>query len=65
MDYGIKFCVIYIYELSDFVGGIKVVRQGCRLIPHLFNVFLADFIYCIGVRYNDWKDIDTSFVVCI
>ena len=49
MDNGIKFCVKYIYELSDFVGGRKVVRQGCSLTSYLFNVFVADFIHCIGV----------------
>ena len=49
VDYGIKFCVKYIYELSDFVGGRKIVKQGCRLTLYLFNIFVANFIYCIGV----------------
>jgi hypothetical protein len=35
------------------------------LTPYLFNIFVADFICCIDVWYNDWKDVDTWFVVCI
>jgi hypothetical protein len=69
MNYGVKFCVKYNYELSNFVGRRKVVRQACSLIPYLFNIFVADCIHCIRVGYNayasanDRKDVDTCFVV--